>query len=58
VGYSVFSMSVVAQKYQFRRMKDKKNPFYLNGKWVTTETTIPVPINHGDKEAMESNPDH
>ncbi len=36
----------------------KKYPLYLNGKWVITETTIPVPINHGDKEAMESNPDH
>jgi hypothetical protein len=50
-------MSVAEQKYQFRRIKDKKYPLYLNGKWVSAETSIPVPINHGNKKTMESNPD-
>jgi hypothetical protein len=57
VGYSDYSMSVAEQKYQFRRIKDKKYPLYLNGKWVSAETSIPVPINHGNKKTMESNPD-
>jgi hypothetical protein len=50
-------MSVAEQKYQFRRIKDKIYPLYLNGKWVTTETIIPDPINHGDKDAVQPNPD-